>query len=288
MSLCSVVPERRQPLKSSPWFGPPPSSGEGTPRSIPTIEPYIGESSESLSRLPSPEDVNLDDHPLPIPAYTGESAISLQEFPRSQSNCSPESSYTLPSYPLSTHRPSKRSCPKPNTREAQTSFSVLAHSPPNSHHQAPEMADTLSAPSAPSSGARLLPTIPRATVSRVNSASHTDGPVRNGHLRGAESTDQYNTNASRWEFKPCKFSGLRKLLGHIVLGALWITRLFTDWLTSPQRNWTQMNTIIALVTLIVTILAAIDPLEKFFRMQMVGGFQKTRTPSDYCDCSPLH
>ncbi|KAI0596163.1 hypothetical protein F4775DRAFT_324510 [Biscogniauxia sp. FL1348] len=286
MSLRSVVPERQQPPKLLPWFGPPPPSGEGTPRSIPAAEPCIVRSTRIANGSSSPEDVSLDDYPLPTSAYVGQSATGIREFPSSPSNYNPNSSYTLSSYPLSTHRPSKRPYLKPNIREARTSFSVPTLHHPNSHHQAPERTDIRSPSVVPSIETRSQPTIPEATASRFGSASRTDRPVHDAYFLGARSMDSHDTNAARWKPRySCGLSKLKMVLGRLILGALWVARLFTRWLDSPQRNWSKMSTIVALATLAVTIIAALDPLDNFFRVKMEGGSEEIRVQSDYCDCS---
>ncbi|KAI1631119.1 hypothetical protein F4809DRAFT_633813, partial [Biscogniauxia mediterranea] len=289
MSLHPVVPERQQPPELPSGYSPLPSSGAGTPRSIPTAEPCIIRSARIASRLSSPEDVSLDDYPLPISVYAGRSAVNIREFPSPPFNYDPNSSYTLSSYPLSTHRPSKRPYLKPNIREARTSISFPTPPPPNSHRQAPERSDIRCASLVPSIETSSQPTIPRATASRFDSPSLTDRPVYDGYVRGARRTrtDIHDTNASRWKLRYSRgLSMLMNALGRLILKASCVARPFTRWLDSPQRNWSKMSTIIALATLAVTIIAALDPLDNFFGVKMEGGVQETRARSDYCDCSP--
>ncbi|KAI1494182.1 hypothetical protein F5X96DRAFT_35341 [Biscogniauxia mediterranea] len=289
MSLHPVVPERQQPPKLPSRYSPLPPSGAGTPRSIPTAEPCIVRSARIASGLSSPEDVSLDDYPLPISVYAGRSSVNIREFPSPSFNYNPSSSYTLSSYPLSTHRPSRRPCLKPNTRETRTSISFPTPPPSHSNCQAPERSDIRCASLVSSIETSSQPTIPRATASRFDSHSLTDRPVYDGYVRGAgrTRTDIHDTNASRWKPRYSRgLSMLMNVLGRLILKALCIARPFTRWLDSPQRNWPKMNTIIAVATLAVTMIAALDPLDNFFRVKMEGGSQETRAQNDYCDCSP--
>ncbi|KAI1500303.1 hypothetical protein F5X99DRAFT_386655 [Biscogniauxia marginata] len=268
MSLISVAPGRRKSSKRSRWFGPP-ISGAGTPRSAPTVESYFVRPVRGQSGLFNLEDVTLEDYSLPNSCCGGQSTTNI-----------------LSPYPLSTHRPSKRPYTKPTSREAQESPPVLSSYLLHPHPRRIKSFNELSTLPA-SSGAKniVLSMTPREVSPVLQPISHSDWLTYYENLNSkAQDTSLDATEVSRWKLKCVdKLSRLRALLQRLILGVPW---LLADWLNSPQRNWTKISTLIALASLIVTTIAAIDPLDNFFRVKMATGFQETRTQDGHCNCSP--